>query len=46
MDEEPGGQHHYRTISYDKALKAIQRLDELVDRTLNQREYVNKYEQA
>src|SRR5581483_9388480 len=20
MDEEPGGQHHYRTISYEKAL--------------------------
>jgi hypothetical protein len=31
-DEEPGGAHHYRTISYEKALKAIQQLDRLVER--------------
>lgn len=33
-DEEPGGAHHYRTISYEKALKAIQQLDRLVEREL------------
>ncbi|MCM3734264.1 HD domain-containing protein [Bacillus cytotoxicus] len=33
-DEEPGGAHHYRTISYEKALQAIKRLDEMVDREL------------
>ncbi|MEB2589510.1 phosphohydrolase, partial [Bacillus cereus] len=32
--EEPGGAHHYRTISYEKALKAIQQLDRLVEREL------------
>ncbi|WP_028399971.1 HD domain-containing protein [Ectobacillus panaciterrae] len=34
MDEEPGGQHHYRAISYDKALKAMQRLDKMIDNEL------------
>ncbi len=33
-DEEPGGAHHYRTISYEKALKAIQQLDQMVEREL------------
>lgn len=33
-DEEPGGTHHYRTISYEKALQAIKRLDQMVDREL------------
>jgi hypothetical protein len=27
-------EHHYRTISYEKALKAIQQLDRLVEREL------------
>ncbi|MBB6284956.1 HD domain-containing protein [Geobacillus subterraneus] len=33
-DEEPGGRHHYRTISDDLALKKIRQLDELVGRQL------------
>ncbi|EMA6342711.1 HD domain-containing protein [Bacillus cytotoxicus] len=33
-DEEPGGAHHYRTISYEKARKAIQQLDQMVEREL------------
>lgn len=33
-DEEPGGTHHYRTIPYEKALKAIQRLDKMIDHEL------------
>lgn len=33
-DEEPGGRHHYRTISDDLALKKIRQLDELVSRQL------------
>ncbi|ALA71181.1 phosphohydrolase [Geobacillus stearothermophilus 10] len=31
-DEEPGGRHHYRTISDDLAWKKIRQLDELVSR--------------
>ncbi|RDU37404.1 phosphohydrolase [Neobacillus piezotolerans] len=30
-DEEEGGMHHYRTIEYDRALKSIIRLDEMID---------------
>lgn len=36
-DEEPGGSHHYRTISYERALKAIQRLDSMIDHELQTR---------
>lgn len=31
-DEEPAGGHHYRSISYERASKLIQRLDKLVSR--------------
>jgi uncharacterized protein len=34
MDEEPGGMHHYRSLSYERALKAIQRLDIMVENEL------------
>jgi uncharacterized protein len=30
-DEEPGGSHHYRTVSDIKALTMIKKLDEMVD---------------
>lgn len=30
MDEEQGGMHHYRKIDRDKAIKMIERLDEMV----------------
>jgi uncharacterized domain HDIG len=30
-DEEPGGRHHYRKISYEEALKRIRILDEKID---------------
>lgn len=33
-DEEEGGMHHYRTIEYDRALKSIIRLDEMIDAVL------------
>ncbi|MFX3622684.1 MAG: HD domain-containing protein [Ectobacillus sp.] len=36
-DEEPGGMHHYRTISYERALKAIQRLDKLISEELQKK---------
>lgn len=30
-DEEPGGLHHYRTISRERALKSLQKLDKMID---------------
>jgi len=30
-DEEPGGKHHYRQISYDEALQRIEDLDRQID---------------
>ncbi|WP_409304587.1 HD domain-containing protein [Peribacillus sp. SCS-155] len=36
-DEEEGGLHHYRTISYDRARKSIIRLDEMIDEILYQK---------
>ncbi|MBU8906921.1 HD domain-containing protein [Desertibacillus haloalkaliphilus] len=36
-DEEPNGNHHYRQISDEKALKQIKQLDRLIDETLAQR---------
>lgn len=33
-DEEPGGAHHYRTISYEKHLKQFSNWDRLVEREL------------
>lgn len=35
MDEELGGNHHYRRISQEKALSAIRRLDEMIECFLN-----------
>ncbi|MGM0922450.1 MAG: HD domain-containing protein [Bacillota bacterium] len=35
MDEEPGGGHHYRTISEKTALKKIQKLDEKINQLQN-----------
>jgi uncharacterized protein len=30
-DEEPGGNHHYRTIEHERALDSLTRLDALID---------------
>jgi len=35
MDEEQGGMHHYRKIDETKAIKMIERLDEMVETELN-----------
>nr|WP_241680217.1 HD domain-containing protein [Metabacillus mangrovi] len=32
LDEEPGGAHHYRTISLEKARQKIQELDRLIEK--------------
>ncbi|MEK4922812.1 HD domain-containing protein [Cytobacillus sp. FSL R5-0569] len=35
-DEEPGGAHHYRTITADRARQSLQKLDSIIDRHLTQ----------
>ena len=30
-DEEPGGHHHYRTITKERAIKSLERLDAKID---------------
>jgi len=37
MDEEPGGNHHYRKIDQHRARKAIIRLDEMIDECIGQK---------
>lgn len=32
LDEEPGGQHHYRQIDLNRALKSLERLDDWIDK--------------
>ncbi|PLR75455.1 phosphohydrolase [Bacillus sp. V3-13] len=34
-DEEPGGVHHYRKIDHDRAMRSLQRLDEMIDGTIS-----------
>jgi uncharacterized protein len=36
-DEEEGGMHHYRTIEYDRAISSIIRLDDWVDKELDEK---------
>lgn len=35
LDEEEGGMHHYRKIDEDKAIKMIERLDQMIEEDLN-----------
>ncbi|PLR79913.1 phosphohydrolase [Bacillus canaveralius] len=34
-DEEPGGAHHYRNIDLDRAMRSLQRLDEMIDSSIS-----------
>ncbi|WP_100373502.1 HD domain-containing protein [Bacillus sp. FJAT-45037] len=38
-DEEPGGEHHYRTVSDERAKKMLAELDEKVEQTLSKSSY-------
>lgn len=40
-DEEPGGHHHYRTITTERALKSLKRLDEKIDAYLLKQKKAN-----
>ena len=35
LDEEPGGNHHYRKIDYKLALEKVRKLDRMVDESLS-----------
>ncbi|MEZ7791968.1 HD domain-containing protein [Niallia circulans] len=35
-DEEPGGHHHYRTITKERAIKSLERLDAKIDEYIEQ----------
>ncbi|WP_209125800.1 HD domain-containing protein [Alkalihalobacillus sp. BA299] len=39
LDEEPNGEHHYRSISNEKALQQIKHLDSLVDAYISEHWY-------
>ncbi|BAB06585.1 HD domain-containing protein [Halalkalibacterium halodurans] len=41
-DEEPKGRHHYRTISDEKALEALHRLDQLIVKALQEHDLYQK----
>ena len=36
-DEEPGGNHHYRKIDNEKAVKLLKQLDEKIDNVINEK---------
>jgi uncharacterized protein len=42
MDEEQGGLHHYKKMDKDKAIKMIERLDQMVEDEMSQ-DYLNKH---
>ncbi len=36
-DEEPGGNHHYRKVDNEKAVKLLKQLDEKIDNVINEK---------